>query len=391
MKTTRRTFLAGAAAAAASTGRALAAPNTPAPFTAVTTIAVCAPFTGDQSKLGEQIANGVRQACTDANAVRGTLDRSFDMRTFDDQNLLASGIVSAGFACDDPSIICVIGHLSGHITEEAAKIYANRGMPLIVPVSTFDRITADSLGNVLRLPTKDFTEGQLDAKYATSTLKPTRVSVCYQDGDYGYGVADGFSQQMDADKVPVSQVQFSYEKPRFAEAAAKALLPKPDLVYLAGNVEDMGLLLHELRGAGYTGQVFASQGFYKMATLQKYATDLGKFLVSTPLPPLELAPTVYRTRLDFEARYGPGTFTYLAAFGYAAAQIAVAAIRRTGSNDRLALLRQLQLPAPYDTVVGTYQFLPDGDPINPNVYFYSIRDGKFRYETSAVPTQFLAR
>jgi branched-chain amino acid transport system substrate-binding protein len=390
MKATRRAFLAGTAAAAATPLRAMAAPQ-PQPYTAFITLGVCAPFTGDDSKLGEQIANGVRQACDDANQLRSMLAPAFGMKTFDDQNLLASGIVNAGFACDDPTVICVIGHLNGHVTEAAAKIYATHGMTLIVPASTYDRITEDSLGNVLRLPTKDFTEGRLDGKYASTTWKPSRVAVCYQDGDYGYDVATGFSQQMDADKIAVTTVEFPYEKPKFNEAAARALVGKPDLVFLAGDVADMGLLIRELRTQGFTGQIFASKGFFEVNTLTKFGSDLGKFMVSTPLPPLELAPSVYRVRSDFEARYGPGAFTYLAAFGYAAAQIAVSAVHRAGSNDRIALLRQIQLPAPYDTVVGSYQFLPDGDSLQPNMYFYSVRDGRFRYETSAVPTSFLAR
>ncbi|MBV9103524.1 MAG: ABC transporter substrate-binding protein [Candidatus Eremiobacteraeota bacterium] len=394
MRVTRRAFLGGAVSAAGLAGiagkEAIAAPQ-PQPYVAFATLGVCGPFTGDHTKLGEQIANGVRQACDDANLIRGTLDRAYQLRTFDDGDLLASGIVTAGFACDDPSVVCVIGHLNGHITEQAAKIYANRGMPLIVPASTFDRITEDGLPNVVRLPTKDFTEGRLCGKYVSTTWKPSRVAVAYQDGDYGYDVANGFSQQMDADKIALTTVQFSFDKPQFSQVAAKALQPKPDAVFLPGNVEDMGLLLRELRDAGFAGRIMASQGFFKSDTLSKYATYLDKTMASTPLPPLELAPSVFRVRTSFQQRYGPGSFTYLAAFGYAAAQVAISALGRSGSNDRLSLLRQLQLPAPYQTAVGTYQFLPSGDAVQPNIYFYSVRDGRFRYETSAVPTTFLAR
>ena len=385
----RKTFLAGAAALAAVPGRALAALHPP--YAATVTLGVCGPFTGDDTKFGEQIANGVREACDDANQLRGAMDRAFAMRTFDDENLLASGIVTAGFACDDPTIVCVIGHLGGHITESAARIYAQRGMPLIVPASTFDRITEDALGNVLRLPTKDSTEGRLTAKYVETWAKPTKVAICYQDGDYGFDVARGFAQQLDADKIALASVEISYSKPNFPGAAVHALALNPDTVYLAGNVGDMGDMLHALRAAGFTGAIATSKGFFSQQTLTKYAADLGHFAVATPLPPLELAPTVYRTRTTFEQRYGAGTFTYLSAFGYAAAQIAIAAIRRSGTNDRLALLRELQLPAPYDTVVGSYEFLPAGDAIQPNMYFYGIRDGKFRYDSPSIPTGFLIR
>lgn len=386
---TRRVFLAGAAlTASARAVPALAAPAD-APYTATATIGVAAPFTGDHAHLGEQIANGVRAAIDQGNRVRGTFDRVMSMRTFDDEDLLASGIVTAGFACDDPNVLCVIGHLSGHITEQAARVYDNKGMPLIVPASTFDRITADGFGNVLRLPTKDSSEGQLGARYVSTTLKPTKVAIFYQDGDYGFDVARGFAQQADSDKIPFQEHEFAYDKPKFADVAKTALSGKPDVAYLAGNVGDMGPLLHELRAVGFAGPIVASKGFFEPTTTKKYAADLGAFTVSTPLPPLNLAPTVFRIRSDFEQRYGP--FTYLAAFGYAAAQIAISAIRRAGVGDRLALMRQLEQPRPYDTIVGSYQFLPNGDAVDPNVYFYGIRDGEFRYERAAHPTSFILR
>jgi branched-chain amino acid transport system substrate-binding protein len=392
---TRRTFLAGAGAgaalAAAGPAGALATPTPEeAPYIATVTLGVAGPFTGDDTKQGESLANGVRAAIDDTNRMRGELDRIIAMRTFDDQDLLASAIVTAGFACDDPNVLCVIGHLNGRITEAAAKIYEQKGMSLIVPASTFDRITSDGYLNVLRLPTKDSTEGELGAKYVEDKLKPKKVAIFFQDGDYGEDVSGGFARQADVDKLPCEQVVFPYDKPKYAAVAKDGLAQtKPDLVYLAGLAHDMGPMIHELRAAGFTGPIVASKGFFDQDTISKYSADLGDFRVSTPLPPLELAPSVFRVHEDFERRYGP--FTFLAAFGYAAAQIAIAAIRRAGPGDRLALMRQLQQPAPYDTIVGPYQFLANGDAIDPNIYFYTVRDGKFHYETAAHPTSFILK
>jgi branched-chain amino acid transport system substrate-binding protein len=388
---TRRTFIAGATAALSAAGSvpALGSPID-TPYVSTVTLGVAGPFTGDETKLGEQIANGVRQAIDETNEMRGSLDHIIAMRTFDDQDLLASAMVTADFACDDPNVLCIIGHLNGRITDAAAKTYEQKGMPLIVPASTFDKITAEGYGNVLRLPTKDSTEGQLGAKYVLAKFKPAKVAVFLQDGDYGYDVSRGFAQQADADKLPTDQIAFPYDKPKYAAVVKDGLSQtKPDLIYLAGLVSDMGPLVHELRAAGFTGPIVASKGFFDQNTISKYASDLGTFVISTPLPPLELAPTVFRVREDYERRYG--TFSFLAAFGYAAAQIAIAAIRRSGSGDRLALMRQLELPTPYDTIVGPYQFLANGDALDPNIYFYTVRDGKFRYEQAAHPTPFILR
>ena len=283
----------------------------------------------------------------------------------------------------------MIGHVGGHVTEEAAKVYSNRGMPLIVPVSTFDRITEDGLANVLRVSTKDSVEGRLGSKYAQDQFKPKKITVFYQDGDYGYDVATGFIQQCDADKIDTYEAAFTYDKPKFTQVAQNGLKASPDCIYLAGNTNDMGSLVGELRAAGYKGPMLASQGFFNTGTLKALSAKDDGFVASTPLPPLELAPTVFNIRSDYEQRYGP--MSALAAFGYASAQIAIAAIRRTGSTDRLALLRALTLPSEYETIVGPRQFLPSGDQVDPNVYFYTVKDGKWKYQRAAHPSAFVLK
>ncbi len=306
----RRTFLAGTGAALAAAGpvSAFAAPSLDQPYVSTVTLGVAAPFTGDDTKQGEQLANGVRQAIDDTNRMRGNLDRILAMRTFDDEDLLASAIVTAGFACDDPNVLCVIGHLNGRITDAAAKIYEQKGMSLIVPASTWDRITGEGYLNVLRLPTKDSTEGQLAAKYVEDKLKPKKVTTFFQDGDYGNEVSRGFAQQAEADKLPCEQVVFPYDKPKYDAVAKDGLAQtKPDLVYLAGLAHDMGAMIRR-RAGGRLRLVRSSRGRRDSSTRSRSRSMRRTSATSpnsTPLPPLELAPSVFRIREDFERRYGP--------------------------------------------------------------------------------------
>jgi ABC-type branched-subunit amino acid transport system substrate-binding protein len=151
----------------------------------------------------------------------------------------------------------------------------------------------------------------------------------------------------------------------------------------------MGPLLTQLRSGGYKGQLFASQGFFDIAAVDKYKADVDGLIVSTSMPPLQLAPSDYRIQSDFGQRYGP--FTPISAFGYAAAQIALAAIKKAGTADRVAVGRALGFASTFDTVVGTFSFGTTGDPINPNVYFYTIKDGKWAYVQAAHPSSFILK
>lgn len=387
----RRSLIAGTGAlvATAAAARPALATFGDTPLGGVVTIGVVGPFTGDAIRLGEQIGNGVRAATDDANRFRGTLDRAYTMRTFDDQNLLASGLVNAQFACDDPNVVAVIGHLSGRITEAAMQTYVAAHMPVICPASTYDRLTAHGYGNLVRLSTKDSTEGRLAAKYVLATAKPKSVVVFYQDGDYGADVAAGFQEQMLADKVTINAVGFSWEKPDYAAVAKAALEKSPDAIYLAGIAHDMGPIVPKLRALGYAGSFFGSQGFFDAVTLRTYARDLEGMIVSTSTPPLNIVPGAFRIKNDYERRYG--TLSPLAAFSYAAAQIVIAIVRRTGATDRLAVSRALAYSNAFDTVIGPVTFANDGDPQNANAYFYTIKDGAWKYAAAANPSSFVGK
>ena len=388
--TSRKAFLAtgGSLVAASALPSAARAAYNP-PLSGVATIAVVAPFTGENIKLGEQLGNGVRAATDDANALKGPLDRAYTMRTFDDQNLLAEAIQQAGFANDDETIIAVVGHLSGRVTEGAMQAYSSAGMPVICPVSTYDRLTQHGYNDLLRLATRDSKEGELGARYIVANVKPTTVVTLTQDGDYGADVAQGFVSQLASTKIVSTALLFPWDKPKYDQVAAEALSKKPDVIYLAGTTKDMGPIVPLLRAGGFTGPFFASQGFFDPLTVDKYAKDVEGLTISTSMPPLAIAPGAYRIRSDFEKKYGQ--MTPLSAFGYAAAQIVIAVVRRTNAQDRTAVMRSINSAPLFDTVVGEFQFQNNGDPLNPQAYFYTVKDGAWKYVGSALPSSFVVK
>jgi len=355
-----------------------------------TLIGVVGPFTGDDAHLGEQIQNGAQQACDQANRIRGAYQGTYALRTFNDQNELATAIVNAQFAVDDASVLCVIGHLSGRETDAALQTYARANMAVIVPVSTYDRLTEQGLGNVLRLTTKDSIEGQLVARDLLASLKPKVVVAATADGEYGPDVVNGFLRELQANKVDASVDVLPFDKPNFARAAAAMTAVKPEAVFLAGTVAQLGPMLGALHDAGYAGQVLASQGFFAPATIAKYGALADGLVASTSMPPLVVAPSVYRLKTDYEQKYGP--LTPLAAFGYASAQIAIVASQATGASDRVAFLRALTRPnVQYQTIVGDLTFNATGETQNPNIYFYTVTNGAFRYTHAAHPSGFLIK
>lgn len=356
------------------------------PFAQQLKLAVNVPLSGDRAGAGREIASGVQAAIDETNQLGGSYSTAYVMRTFDDLDALAQAMVNVQFAASDSTVLAVIGGFDGSLITAALSSYANQQMPLIVPGSTADSITGQGYRNVWRLPTKDTTEGQLHALFVARRMRPKTALAVTQDGDYGPDVAHAFVDQAKSLKVDADGFQFPYEKPDYAAAARRIVAKKPDYVLLCGTSDAMGPLIPAMHDAGFAGKLGATQGFYNKPTLTKYADAFAGGYISTSFPPLERAPDVLNALTDFRARY---PVTALSAFAYAAAQIVIAASKRTGANNRLTTMTALQAPSSYNTIVGSFQFTPTGDPLDPNLYFYQVVDGKFKYVAPYHPTSFL--
>ncbi len=358
-------------------------------YSATVAIGVVCPLSGAFRRAGEALANGVRGAIDFQNRQRAGFDKVFTLRTFDDQNGVADAIVNAQFAIDDPTIVAVIGHLGAKSTIATLRTYAQAQMPLIVPAVTTDALTSQGYRNIFRLPTRDLVEGQMLAKFVHDKSAPKAPHVLVQDGDYGSDVANGYVQQFGTFKVDSKVTLFKYDKPDYGGAADSALAAKPDHIMLAGTAQDMGPIVKLLRDKGYTGPLAASQGFFDALTGTTYVKECEGMVISTSMPYLAIAPSAFRMLQDFQGTYGP--FIPVSAFAYAAAQIVFSAVRRTGAAQRNTLVTAMTLGGNYDTIVGSFTFAPTGDAIDPELYFYTITDGKFAYVKQAHPSAFLPR
>lgn len=351
-------------------------------------IGLCAPLSGSARAIGQRLSKGIQAAIDYSNELAGTLARTFALRTFDDQNLVASARLQSSFAVGDSSVIAMIGHVSSDATLEGIKNYGPAQLALVVPVSTDDRVTATQYRSVFRLPTKDSFEGQIFARTVVTQLKPKLPYVFVQDADYGADVANGFLAEMTAQKVAAQYQQFHYENVNFGDVVDKALTAQPDYVFLAGVVGDMGPIVPMLRTKGYTGPIGASQGFFDPGSFKLGAAANG-MTVSTSMPYLPLAPSTVRDRQEFELHNG--AMDAFAAFGYAAAQIVISAVNRTNAAGRGATVTAISQGIPIDTMTGSYSFSAFGDPLNPQLYYYTLKDGKFSYLKQAHPSTFMVK
>jgi ABC-type branched-subunit amino acid transport system substrate-binding protein len=391
----RRRFIAAAAATAAGGLAARAGaqviPGQPIlpqqQYLQQLTIAVNVTLSGRFQKYGQEVVKGVQAAVDEQNRFNAPISHVWGMRPYDDRNDPGVAASNVNVAAADFTAIGMIGNLTAPMTLAALSRYANVGFAVIVPTVTADAVTKRGFHNVYRLPAKDSSAGRLFASAALEGKRGLSAIAVTFDGDYGSDVASGFVAAAQADHHAADVVTFPLQSTDPAQAARTILDRSPGYVFLAGKTAEMGAIADALRTLGYTGDFGAADGFYNSDTITTYGKTLNAALVASPMPPIDRIPSAIQLVTDFEREVSQ--ITTQSAFGYAAAQLIIAAAQRNNASSRQTLLISLQSGGTFTTLVGQFAFNISGDPLIPNVYLYRVTPDGFKFVRPAIRTGFV--
>lgn len=388
-------FIAAAAATAASglatrAGAQVIGPQPILPqqqYLQQLTIAVNVTLSGPLAKYGQEVVKGVQAAVDEQNRFNAPISHVWGMRPLDDRNDAGLAASNANVAAADFTVIGLIGNLTAPMTLAALSRYANMGFSVIVPTVTADAVTKRGYHNVYRLPAKDSTSGRLFAQSALEGKRGVTAIAVSFDGDYGSDVANGFVTGAKIDRHPADALIFPLNSTDPVQAAHTILDRSPGYVFLAGKAAEMGPIADALRTTGYTGELGAADGFYSSDTIAKFGHALDGALVASPMPPVDRVPSAVQLLTDFEREVSQ--ITAQSAFGYAAAQLMIAAAQRNNATSRQSLLISLQSGGTFTTLVGQFAFNIAGDPLIPNIYLYKVTPDGFKFDRPAIRTGFV--
>jgi len=387
----RRSFIAAAAATAAggiaARGRAQIIPGQPQQYLQQLTIAVNVTLSGPLQKYGQEVVKGVQAAVDEQNRFNAPISHVWGMRALDDRNDPGLAAANANVAAADYTVIGLIGNLNASMTLAALSRYANMGFAVIVPTVTADAVTRRGYHNVYRLPAKDSSSGRLFASAALEGKRGvTAIAVAF-DGDYGYDVGNAFVTTAKLNRHAAELLLFPLNTTDPVQAARTVIDRSPGYVFLAGKTAELGPIADAMRVAGYAGEFGAADGFYNSETIATYAKTLQGAYVASPMPPINRIPSAVQLVTDFEREVTQ--ITTQSAYGYAAAQLLIAAAARDNATSRQSLLISLQSGGVFTTLVGQFAFNISGDPLIPNIYLYTVGNDGFKFARPAVRTGFV--
>lgn len=325
--------------------------------------------TGDYGALGLNMVGGIKVALDEYNKEHS--DCTVGLKEFDSQGNPEKATPLATQIVGDDSIVGLIGPGFSGESLATGKTFFEAGLPSISPSATNVTITQQGWTTWHRVIGNDSAQGAAAARYITDTANATKAFVIDDGSDYGKGLAsyvkDGLADVVvGTDTVQTGQTDFSATVTKVKGADA-------DAVFYGGYYPEAGLLVKQLRQAGYKGLFMSGDGSEDPAFVKAAGAQAAEGAILTA--PAGPAPA------DFNEKYTAvnGTDSGLySTQSYDAAKIFLAGIEdgKTSHED----LNSFVSAYTGDGVAGPIAFDENGDIKESVIFAYTVKNGKLDLE-----------
>ena len=348
----------------------------PPPLSGEAIIYVAAPLSGDQADGGQSVLGGVRKRAEEANLAGGVLgNKRVVVRGLDDQADEGVAVevakevekaISSG-----ETVLGVVGHYNSGPTGAAMEIYNALNLVVITPSSSNPDLTRKGYTTFFRVCATDATQGPFVARFMKEK-GISRIALLHTDNDYAIGLSREFKA---AGVQPVVEVTMKAESLTFAPQVAQTKAASPDAIFFAGDYPDGIILVRELREAGVTVPIVASDANFVDYFIDELGSHAEGIYVSaiSPDPRAVASPTWFEEYKNLEAR-NPGIDSTT---GYSAADVlltAVSKVNKTDGQSLAAAIRSLDIKS----LIGQVRYDANGDLSEQKVYIFQIENGRFR-------------
>ncbi|MEV1145567.1 branched-chain amino acid ABC transporter substrate-binding protein [Micromonospora sp. NPDC049799] len=330
------------------------------------------PLTGDAAGLGIHMRNGTKLAIDQYN--KDNADCKVALTEYDSQGDPAKAPALAQQAVGDQKIVGIIGPAFSGESEVADPIFDEAGLPTITPSATRPSLSTKGWKIFHRGVGNDTSQGPAAGRYIKDVMKAEKVYVVDDQSAYGAGLVDEVKKVLGAvageDKIQVKQTNFSAVSTRIISSGATVL-------FFGGYYTEAGLLLKQLKGAGWKGTMVAGDGVNDANFIKVAGDAVAEGTVLTcPCAPATAAKGSFLT--DYKAAFEnaePGTY---ADVSYDITKIMLEGIKE-GKATRADLLSFIKSYNKAGTATGvTYKFADTGelDPAEVVVWAFKVNAGK---------------
>jgi branched-chain amino acid transport system substrate-binding protein len=321
--------------------------------------------TGDYGALGQNMVGGIKLALDDYNKTHS--DCTVDVEVFDSQGDPDKATPLATEIVGDESIIGLVGPGFSGESLATGKTFEAAGLPVISPSATNVTITQQGWSVWHRVIGNDSAQGAAAATYITDTGGASKVFVIDDGSDYGKGLASYVKKGLGSKVVKTDTVQTGQTD--FSASVTSVTSSGADAVFYGGYYAEAGLLVKQLRQAGYKGLFMSGDGSEDPAFVKAAgAAAADGAILTAPAGP---APADFNAKYKAVNNVDAGLYSTQA---YDATNIFLAGIDAGDSS--YADMNTFIGSYTGDGVSGPIAFDANGDIKQSVIYAYTVKNGK---------------
>lgn len=351
--------------AAASVVAALAVPT----YAQDLTVGIMVPTTGSEATYGQDMANAVDLAIEEINAAGGVLGQQLTSVVGDDA-CDPQQAVNAASKLASSDVVGVVGGYCSGATVPTLKIYADAQVPFVIAAANSTKLIPANTGNAFMINSTGNDQVAKAIEYFNANNVKS-LAIVNQGDAYSQDLADLTKTAWEAagNTVPAFEVANKGEQDYSAIVTA-IRSANPDAVFWTAYYADGGLLIRQLRQAGYQGKIAVGDGS-NSPELFSIAGSAAEGVIGFSNPTAEFLPEAKSFIDAYSAAYGtaPGPYAPLA---YDGMKLLAASIEAAGSTEYDAVIAALK-SADLEGIAGQITFTPENTLARSN---FVVLEGK---------------
>lgn len=313
-------------------------------------------LSGGVATYGQSVLNSVTLAFEDQNKKGGVLGKQLKFVTADNKSEAGESTAAITKLITQDKVVAVLGAVTSSNTKAAVPVSADNKIPLITPTATNSEVTINKDGSlnkwVFRSCFLDPFQGKVAANFVLNTLKVNKAALFIdQKDDYSKGLAAEFKKVLEGAGGSITEtVQYVGGDKDFKSTLTRIKASNPEVVFVPGYYNEVGLIVKQARELGIKVPFVGGDGWdsAKLPELAGAANLNDTYFVNhmwADDPATKPFVEAYKAKYNAEP-------DALAALGYDAAKMLIAAIEKAGSTDPEKLRTALENTKDFNGVTG---------------------------------------
>lgn len=339
-------------------------------------IGMIVPTSGSSAPTGASMANGAQLAVDEINEAGGVLDgRMLELEVADGACDAQQAVASANKLVSSGVVVSVGGYCSG-ATLPTLPIFDKAGVPMIIPAANSQDLVSEGLKSVFLIngtglqqstAALDFIKKQ---GYATVALVDDNTS-------YSVDITTETEKQITEDGAAEVALNTSVNagESDYSSVVRDIIDSGAEIVYWTGYYQEGGLIIDQLRKAGYEGDIMVADGSAD-STLAEIAGGAAEGVFATMTPTPNTIEGAEGWIADYEAAFGEEPKPY-STQSYDAVRLAVEAIESAGSTETDEIIAALEAVEGFDAFSGPLSFTPEHTLASGGFVILAVENGDF--------------